>query len=282
MSSSIASPRTKLALEDYRQTWAQATSDVLSQIAGLPFRTGVLAIEGPCPSPADAVSYFCLSMGDPLMGEQTLSVSAADALALSQLLMGEPLSAEGQLDNDHRDALAELVRQIAGSAGLALGARLGEGVEVKLIGALPPSWLTPSSPGFIAQLTSSESLTVAIRMQLSPDLSASLAPAELAGAETKARGASSPAPREPNLEFLKDIELSVTLRFGKRNLLLSDILEISPGAVLELDQQVQEPVELLVGKKVIARGEVVVVEGNYGLRVTEVVSPVERIESLRD
>ncbi|HEY6292738.1 MAG TPA: FliM/FliN family flagellar motor switch protein [Terriglobia bacterium] len=81
---------------------------------------------------------------------------------------------------------------------------------------------------------------------------------------------------------MRDIELNVTLHFGKRNVLLSDVLEISPGAVLELDQQVQEPVELLVGKKVIARGEVVVVEGNYGLRVTEVVSPVERMELLRD
>jgi len=281
MSSTIASP-TKLALEDYRQTWAQATADVLSQIAGLPFRTRVSAMEGPCPQKPDSISYFCLSMGDPLSGEQALSVSAADALALSQLLMGEPLNGGGSLDADHRDALAELVRQIAGSAGLALGTRLGEGVEVKLIGAVQPSWLTPSSTGFTVQLSSSDSLTVAVHMQLSPDLSVSVTPLEASGADTPTRGQSSPTHREPNFEFLKDIELSVTLRFGKRNVLLNDILEISPGTVLELDQQVQEPVELLVGKKVIARGEVVVVEGNYGLRVTEVVSPVERIESLRD
>jgi flagellar motor switch protein FliN/FliY len=51
--------------------------------------------------------------------------------------------------------------------------------------------------------------------------------------------------------------------------------------VVELNQYVQDPVELLVGKKVIARGEVVVVDGNYGLRVMEIISPMERIESLR-
>jgi flagellar motor switch protein FliN/FliY len=50
---------------------------------------------------------------------------------------------------------------------------------------------------------------------------------------------------------------------------------------VELNQYVQDPVELLVGKKVIARGEVVVVDGSYGLRVTEIISPMERIESLR-
>lgn len=78
-----------------------------------------------------------------------------------------------------------------------------------------------------------------------------------------------------------DVELDVTLRFGERQMVLHDILDLSAGSVVELNQNVQEPVELLVGKKVIARGEVVVVNGSYGLRVTEIVSPMERIESLR-
>jgi flagellar motor switch protein FliN len=89
------------------------------------------------------------------------------------------------------------------------------------------------------------------------------------------------APRNSNIDLLMDVELEVTLRFGERQLLLKDLLELVPGAVVELDQQVQDPVELLVGRKVIARGEVVVVDGNYGLRVTEIASPLERIESLK-
>ena len=78
-----------------------------------------------------------------------------------------------------------------------------------------------------------------------------------------------------------DVELDVTLRFGERQMALRDILDLSAGSVVELNQYVQDPVELLVGKKVIARGEVVVVDGSYGLRVMEIVSPMERIESLR-
>ena len=87
--------------------------------------------------------------------------------------------------------------------------------------------------------------------------------------------------REPSLEFLRDVELAATVRFGRRDVPLREILELTAGAVVELEQRVEEPVELLVGQKVVARGEVVVVDGSYGLRVTEVVGPAERIESLR-
>jgi flagellar motor switch protein FliN len=70
-----------------------------------------------------------------------------------------------------------------------------------------------------------------------------------------------------------DAELDVTLRFGKRSMLLREVMELDAGSVVELDRQVQEPVDLLLAGRLIARGEVVVVNGNYGLRVLEVVSP---------
>lgn len=81
-------------------------------------------------------------------------------------------------------------------------------------------------------------------------------------------------PGEPgNLDLLLDVELGVTLRFGSRRMLLREVLELSAGAVIELDRLVQEPVDLLLDGKLIARGEVVVVDGNYGLRVSEVAEP---------
>jgi len=77
-------------------------------------------------------------------------------------------------------------------------------------------------------------------------------------------------PEQINLKLVMDVELNVTLRFGQRQLTLREVLELIPGSVVELDRQVEEPVELLLNGKVIARGEAVVIDGNYGLRVTEV------------
>jgi flagellar motor switch protein FliN/FliY len=84
-----------------------------------------------------------------------------------------------------------------------------------------------------------------------------------------------------NIDLLLDVELQVALRFGKREMALGSVLELSAGAVVELDQKILDPVELLVGGKVVAHGEVVVLDGHYALRVTEVLNPIERIESLQ-
>jgi len=75
-----------------------------------------------------------------------------------------------------------------------------------------------------------------------------------------------------NAGMFMDVELAVTLRFGGRRMPLREVLELNNGSVVELDRQVQDPADLLLDGRVIARGEVVVVDGNYGLRVLEVVS----------
>jgi flagellar motor switch protein FliN/FliY len=77
-----------------------------------------------------------------------------------------------------------------------------------------------------------------------------------------------------NLKLVMDVELTMSLRFGQRQLPLRDVLELASGSVIELDRQVDDPVELLLDGKVIARGEAVIVDGNYGLRVTEVPQPI--------
>lgn len=83
------------------------------------------------------------------------------------------------------------------------------------------------------------------------------------------------------LELLLDIELEATLRFGAIEMPLKEVLELGPGDVLSLDRHVQEPVELVVGDRIVARGEVVLVGGNFGLHVTEVAEPHRRLETIR-
>jgi len=77
-----------------------------------------------------------------------------------------------------------------------------------------------------------------------------------------------------NLNIVMDVELNVSLRFGQRQLPLREVLELTSGSVVELDRLVDDPVELLLDGKVIARGEAVIVDGNYGLRVTEIPQPI--------
>ena len=83
------------------------------------------------------------------------------------------------------------------------------------------------------------------------------------------------------IELLYDIELEATLQFGSREMLLREVLELGPGDVIELDRHVSEPVDLVVGDRIVARGEVVVANGNFALRITEVATPQLRLESMR-
>ena len=84
-----------------------------------------------------------------------------------------------------------------------------------------------------------------------------------------------------NLDMVLDIRLVATARLGHVEMPIHEILSLGPGSIIEVGHLVDEPVELLVNDKLIARGDVVVVDEKFGLRITEIISPRERIESLR-
>jgi flagellar motor switch protein FliN/FliY len=83
------------------------------------------------------------------------------------------------------------------------------------------------------------------------------------------------------IDLLYDIELDATLQFGSCDMPLKDVLELGPGDVVELDRHVSDPVDLIVGDRIVARGEVVVINGNFALRITDVATPQLRLESIR-
>jgi len=85
----------------------------------------------------------------------------------------------------------------------------------------------------------------------------------------------------PALDLLMDIELDATLQFGAREMQLKEILALSPGDVIELDRNVYDPVDLVIGDRIVARGEVVVLNGYFALNVIEVATPQLRLESIR-
>ena len=84
-----------------------------------------------------------------------------------------------------------------------------------------------------------------------------------------------------NLEFIMDIPLEVTVRLGRAKLPISDLLKLGGGSVVELDRAAGEPLDVLVNNKLVARGEAVVINDKFGVRLTEIVAPTERILDLK-
>jgi flagellar motor switch protein FliN/FliY len=281
--SALDSPK----VQEYLQAWGTSVSRVLGEVAGAPHTWEALSAEATrtlTASLKDNSTSVQFEATQHLAGNQGFVLSNKDGVRLAQLLLAEPEDGSSVLSADHRDALSELFRQFAGASASALKGVAGGEVSFKWVGLEP----FPGEPGLRVGLQwKSEGLSsVAVLAELGSSLVAMLNP--IAPASAPALELPSPAPpptaqappRDPKLELLMDVELDVTLRFGERQMMLRDVLDLSAGSVVELNQYVQEPVQLLVGKKVIARGEVVVVDGNYGLRVLEIVSPMERIESL--
>ena len=88
------------------------------------------------------------------------------------------------------------------------------------------------------------------------------------------------APPPRNLDVVLDIELPITVRFGETQMTLESLARLGPGSMIDLERSPDDPVDLLVNGHLVARGQVVVVSGCYGVRVNEVVSPADRLRSL--
>jgi flagellar motor switch protein FliN/FliY len=86
------------------------------------------------------------------------------------------------------------------------------------------------------------------------------------------------SPANSALDLLLDIELPVTLRFGRRQMTLSEVMDLNRGSVIDFGQSAEEPVEVMVNGRVVARGEAVMVQGNYGVRISQIESRRERLD----
>ena len=82
------------------------------------------------------------------------------------------------------------------------------------------------------------------------------------------------------LDLILDIPLTVTVELGRSKMLINDLLQLGEGSVIELTKLVGEPLEVLINSKLVARGEVVIVNEKFGVRLTSIVTPIERVRSL--
>jgi flagellar motor switch protein FliN/FliY len=258
---------------EYLRLWAEQASQVIGQIMGT---------ATPCTAKAEAPAglaaageqdpWALVASSGGLRGELRLRIPTAAALRLAQTFMSEPASAEAQLTTDHKDALLELLRQVAGLVATAAKPRWGEMQLHVEMAAAAPSW--PPAETFWLQIGGDGSEAMILEAGLSAALVAELRTEEEKSTPAQAERVSAlPTVDDPTpagaMDVLMDVQLAVAMRFGSRRLLLREVLELNPGAVIELDRRVQEPVDLLLDGRLIARGEVVVIDGNYGLRVTD-------------
>ncbi len=281
-------------VETYCQAWANSLTLLLSQMTSADWQVELAAV------PAEYVPVASLQtvVDGGVAGRQWLSFTADDLSRLLGIFLGEEVSLGGELGETQKEAIEELTRQWCGLAATALKPDFG---EVRLQVAMEP--LVPDVAGMAKLFRASNGASsIAARMEMDdalihrleqPGVGADLQAATAASTQREAAPPSvAPSPsaktsagieellRQGNLELLMDVELAVMLRFGSRRASLREVLDLATGAVLELDREIQEPVDLVLNGRVIARGEVVVVDGNYGLRVIEVASPQVRVNSL--
>ena len=192
-------------------------------------------------------------------------------VALDPLILQFPLLGEGI---DQAIAWEELLREVAEAAAGELLAASGKRCTLSSFSAIESEG--NATDAFQLATTDGKSWSISVRDGLGDS--------RVAGGDAngKAQGSESADSKlSPGIELLLDVELEAALRFGCCEMPLGQILELGPGDVVELDRHVSDPVDLIVGNKIVAKGDVVLINGNFGLRVTEVVEPQKRLESIR-
>jgi flagellar motor switch protein FliN/FliY len=210
----------------------------------------------------------------PLPGEPAVWIGAPQN-AWSQLaarVLGEE---GGEQDAQARETYVEILQQTMGELARSAGRRWNRQIDApgKEAAAAPPA-------GEFYQLNGTYS-----DAQLPPLLIVVTGnPQEPPGPEDAPVAASTaesaPQPQSRTFDLLMGVELPVSVSFGHVQLPLKDVLKLAAGSIIELNRTVDEPVEVIVNNCVVARGEVVVVEGNYGVRIHQIMSRQERLENL--
>ena len=252
-------------MKTYLECWIGAAAALFSQaLAGEPELVEAL----PKPLSADAFGFAATLSGD----EQGRFAVVLDGAVLESPLVGEGM--------DQRAGWGELLKEVADAAAGELLAKTGRKCHVEKFE--PTTGESKVSCAF--QLKSGDrAWTILVRDEVRPLKPAAKPEADspAAPAQNSPAAVSTGSVLSPGIELLLDVELEATLRFGCREMPLGELLDLGPGDVVQLDRHVADPVDLIVGDKIVARGEVVLVNGNFGLRVTEVAAPKKRLESIR-
>jgi flagellar motor switch protein FliN/FliY len=188
-----------------------------------------------------------------------------------------------------RGTYLEIVTQSTSALAEAIAVRLGRPVAT-----LPARQIRLGEDGFSGptpvhpiEVSLGEPPPRILYVGWNRELESALGPDRTTNALERAEPGSMPTPKSglpaksSTFDLLMEVELPVSVSFGRAQLPLRDVLKLNSGSIVELNRTIADPVEIIVNNCVIARGEVVVVEGNYGVRIQHVISREERLRTLK-
>jgi len=225
-----------------------------------------------------------------------VTVSATLATAIGDMMLGGEGVEKEEMDDDDLDATKEIISNVLGSLSTALG---GQKEMPKLNFSVDDiRYVEPAGDinfvGFSKLIVfnmSMQSTTDYVSFALESDIESAINGGAKTEVETETLTeehiSSAPVSTSlssdelSNIELIKDVKLPIRVRIGTKNMLLKDVLTMDIGSVIELDQLANDPLEVLVGDKVIAEGEVVIIDGNFGVQINKIGTKRERLEKLR-
>jgi len=231
-----------------------------------------------------------------VQSKMSITIAANVATALGDMMLGGEGVEKEEMDADDLDATKEIISNILGSLSTSLNAqkkmpKLSFSVEaIDFKGGDSVITFNSYTHLIIYNLSiqsSMDNISFALDDELYAKISGESAP-KIDTVETK-KNTKTEDESEPimsseemkNIELIKDVNLPIRVRIGYKKMLLKDVLSMDIGSVVELDQLANDPLEILVGDKVIAIGEVVIVDGNFGIQISDIGTKRERLEKLR-
>jgi flagellar motor switch protein FliN/FliY len=254
----------KKAAGIFAGAFSQAFAAAAAQAAGRPWSVAVLETSD-LPRRAGQPAQYRISVEGDLTGECFVEFYEPQLSELCATLLNQPAA---PFTPEQGEALLKLIAASMPALADTLSASFGElSFKAEAVAGLAFGGMFAIPLGSAGDQPSGVSIMMYFDARLLDALSSQ-------SAFTSAAQAARQQVDAVNLQLVMDVELNVALRFGQRQLALREVLELTTGSVIELDRMVDEPVELLLDGKLIARGEAVIVDGNYGLRVTEIPQPI--------
>ena len=226
-----------------------------------------------------------------LSGGHWLILGKSGALMLGHAMAGEDDGEAMELQPSHEEAIRETVNQILGAASSALMPLVQRSVSyeaatlqvVEDTDALPPDLAAQPERLWLAQAeaTGPDGFRAGFMLTVGSELAREIVTiaAESDGPEPAQSARPEHAPS--GIDLILDVPLPVAVELGRARMQIQDVLKLAPGSIVELDKSAGDPVDILINGRPIAKGEVVVIDENFGVRLTSIITATERIKILR-